>query len=135
MNCIVILAGEPKMKLHHIMLRVYNIEKSLDFYQNILGLNVLSTLELPEAKLYYIGKDETDVTLELCYNYCHPEKYTHGSHFGHVSYKVDSLNELEKKLNEYGLNFERPPFQSSDGCKIAQVKDPDGHLIEFFECI
>lgn len=123
------------MKLHHIMLRVYDIEKSLNFYQNVLGLNVLYTLELPEAKLFYVAKDEGDVALELCYNYSHPEKYTHGTHLGHVAYKVASLDEVNRKLNNHGLEFERPPFESQDGCRIAQVKDPDGHLIEFFECI
>jgi len=120
------------MKIRHIMLRVYDLEKSLEFYQKVLGLKILDTRDVKGAKMYYLAKESGDPMLILCYNFHHPEKYTHGTHFGNIGYQVDSIKEFGEKLASLGIEFERNPFDGPDGL-LAFIKDPDGHFIELIE--
>jgi len=121
------------MKLRHVMLRVYDIEKSLDFYQNVLGLKLIRTRDFKDAKLYYLAQKEGDPKLALCYNFNHYEKYTHGIHFGYIGFEVDSIDKYEQKLSSLDLEFERKPFVTEHGFKLAFLKDPDGHYVELVE--
>lgn len=122
------------MKIRGIMIRVYDIERSLDFYQNVLGLNIIRTREeFKGAKLYYLAKDDQGPLLTLCYNFHHPEKYTHGSHFGHIGYEIDSMKAFEAHINSLGIHFDREPFETKAGYLLAFIKDPDGIMIELLE--
>lgn len=117
-----------------IMIRVYDIDRSLEFYQNVLGLKVIKTREeFKGAKLYYLGEKEGDPLITLCYNYKHPEKYSHGTHFAHVGYDVDSMEQMSLHLKNMGIEFEREPFDTESGYRIAFIKDPDGINIELVQ--
>lgn len=121
------------MKIHDIMIRTYDIDVALEFYQNVLDLKVISVRDFKEAKIYYLAANEEDVKLALCYNFDHLEKYTHGSHFGYIGYEINSMEEFSCKLKELGMSFYREPFQTEDGNTWAFIKDPDGHAIELVE--
>lgn len=122
------------MKIRSIMIRVYDIDRSLEFYQTVLGLKVIRTRdEFKGAKLYYMGASEKDVLLTLCYNFNHPEKYTLGTHWGHIGYEIDSMEEFSKKLDNLGIEFDRQPFKTEGGYLLAFMKDPDGITIELVE--
>lgn len=121
------------MKLQHVMLRVYDIENSLVFYQNVLGLNVVKTLELKDSKLYFLAKDPEDPNLMLCYNYNHPEKYAHGNYYGFVGFEINSMEEFQANLKKQNGHFDREPFVSDNGTLIGFLKDPDGHRIEILQ--
>lgn len=122
------------MKFRGIMIRVYDIERSLDFYQNVLGLEILRTRdEIKGAKLFYMGINDSSPYLTLCYNFHHPEKYTHGSHFGHIAYEIESMKEFEEHIESLGISFDRLPFDTKNGFRLAFIKDPDGVMIELVE--
>jgi lactoylglutathione lyase len=115
------------------MLRVYDIDKSLEFYQTVLGLKLIKTRDFKEAKLYYMAEKDEDPKLALCYNYEHYEKYTRGTYFGYVGFEVASIDDFTKKLESLGLEYERLPFMTEHGYRLAFIKDPDGHMIELVE--
>lgn len=117
-----------------IMIRVYDIDRSLEFYQNVLGLKVIRTREeFKGAKLYYLAESEADPILTLCYNFKHPEKYTHGTHFGHIAYNIDSMEKMTQHLKNLGIDYEREPFETEGGFMLAFIKDPDGINIKLVQ--
>lgn len=125
------------MRLLHTMLRVGNLEKSLDFYQNVLGMKLLRRKDYPEGRftLAFVGYgDETDSTvLELTHNW-DTERYDLGNAYGHIAVEVDDAYEACERVKRQGGNVVREVGPMKHGTTvIAFVEDPDGYKIEFIQ--
>ena len=121
------------MKYLHTMVRVKNIDDSLDFYCNKLGLKEVKRKESEKGRftLVFLGADNSDEDtglLELTYNW-DPEEYTGGRNFGHLAYRVQNIYETCQKLKDSGVIINRPP---RDG-HMAFVRSPDGISIEILQ--
>lgn len=119
------------------MLRVGNLEKSLDFYQNVLGMKLLRRKDYPEGKftLAFVGYgDETDSTvLELTHNW-DTERYDLGNAYGHIAIEVDDAYKVCERVKRQGGNIVREAGPMKHGTTvIAFVEDPDGYKIEFIQ--
>ena len=115
------------------MVRVENIEDSLDFYCNKLGLKEIRRRDDKKGKytLIFLGaenSDERHALLELTYNWDH-ENYTGGRNFGHLAYSVNNIYETCDNLMKKGVTINRPP---RDG-NMAFIKSPDGISIELLQ--
>ena len=125
------------MRFLHTMLRVGNLERSLDFYTKVLGMRVLRKREVPEGKytLAFVGYgEESDHTvLELTYNWG-TEKYDLGNAFGHLALEVDDAARACAAVKAQGGRVTREAGPVKFGTTvIAFVEDPDGYKIEFIE--
>lgn len=125
------------MRLLHTMLRVGNLEKSLDFYQNVLGMKLLRRKDYPEGRftLAFVGYgDETDSTvLELTHNW-DTERYDLGNAYGHIAIEVDDAYEACERVKRQGGNVVREAGPMKHGTTvIAFVEDPDGYKIQFIQ--
>ncbi|MBQ4122204.1 VOC family protein [bacterium] len=123
------------MKLLHAMIRVKDIEKSLDFYTKLLDMEVTQKRRLDDCWLYFLENKESGFQIELTYNDEMPENgYDLGTGFGHFAFGVDSLEKFTNKLNELNYEYLYEPFDlNGKGSFIAFVKDPDGYEIELIE--
>ncbi len=125
------------MRLLHTMLRVGDLQRSIGFYRDVLGMKLLRTTDRPEQKysLAFVGYDTEDKTavLELTYNYG-VEKYDLGSAYGHVAIEVDDIRATCDAVRARGGKVTREPGPVRGGTTvIAFVEDPDGYKIEFIE--
>lgn len=123
------------MKFLHTMIRVKDIDKSLKFYTELLGLELAKKLRLEDSTLYFLSDKEGYTQIELTYNNEGPEKgYEIGTGLGHLAFEVDSMDEFTKKLHALGYEYLYEPFNLPDHkLKIAFVKDPDGYEVELIE--
>lgn len=123
------------MKFLHTMIRVRNIEKSLDFYQNLLGLKPVKQMRLSDCVLYFLSDEQGEVQIELTYNDDTPAQgYDIGSGFGHFAFQVDSMEDFTSKMKMFGVEYLWEPFKLREaGSTIAFIKDPDGYEIELIE--
>jgi len=125
------------MRLLHTMLRVGDMQRSIDFYTQNLGMKLLRTADNEEYKysLAFVGYgDEIDHTvLELTYNWGVSD-YEHGGAFGHIAIGVEDIYGLCDKLKAAGADVYREPGPVKGGKTIiAFVRDPDGYAIELIE--
>ncbi len=121
------------MKYLHTMVRVKNIDESLEFYCNKLGLKEIRRRESEKGRftLVFLGAEnssENSGLLELTYNW-DPEEYKGGRNFGHLAYSVKNIYETCEKLMGNGVVINRPP---RDG-HMAFVQSPDGISIEILQ--
>ena len=119
------------MRYLHTMVRVTDIDASLNFYCNLLGLKEMRRIDRPEHKysLVFVAAEKTpDAEIELTYNHG-PEKYTGGRNFGHLAFRVDNIYESCQRLMDGGVIINRPP---RDG-RMAFVRSPDGISIELLQ--
>tara|TARA_B110000438_G_C15815916_1_gene651933 strand:+ start:714 stop:1139 length:426 start_codon:yes stop_codon:yes gene_type:complete len=121
------------MKYLHTMVRIKNLDESLDFYCNILGLKEIKRKESEKGRftLIFLGADNSNEDtglLELTYNWDH-EEYTGGRNFGHLAYRVKNIYETCQRLIDNGVTINRPP---RDG-HMAFVRSPDGISIEILQ--
>jgi lactoylglutathione lyase len=119
------------MRYLHTMVRVANLEQSLDFYCNKLGLTELRRVEVPKGRftLVFLGAEENpDAQVELTYNW-DPEEYTGGRNFGHLAYEVEDIYAFCQRLMDAGVTINRPP---RDG-HMAFIRSPDGISIEILQ--
>jgi len=120
-----------RMKYLHTMVRVTDLDASLDFYCDKLGLNELNRYESEQGRFTLVflaapGDDEAQV--ELTHNW-DPEEYGEGRNFGHLAYQVDDIYALCRKLMDAGVTINRPP---RDG-HMAFVRSPDNISIELLQ--
>lgn len=125
------------MRILHTMLRVGDLERSVKFYQDILGMRLLRTSENPEYKysLAFLGYDDEDksAVLELTYNWGVSE-YELGTAYGHIAIGVDDIYATCEAVRASGGNVTREAGPVKGGSTvIAFVEDPDGYKIEFIE--
>ena len=122
------------MRLLHTMIRTGNLERSIDFYTNLLGMKLLRRKDYPEGKftLAFVGYgDESEHTaIELTYNWG-VESYDLGSGFGHLAIEVDDVYAACEDIRRRGGNVVREagPMKGGDTV-IAFICDPDGYRIE-----
>ena len=121
------------MKYLHTMVRVKDIDSSLDFYCNKLGLKEIRRIESEKGRftLIFLGAENSDDNtglLELTYNW-DPENYTGGRNFGHLAYSVNNIYETCDHLMKNGVTINRPP---RDG-HMAFIQSPDGISIEILQ--
>ncbi|AEC18111.1 lactoylglutathione lyase [Gallibacterium anatis] len=125
------------MRLLHTMLRVGDLERSIKFYTEVLGMRVLRRSENPEYKysLAFVGYDDEDKTavIELTYNWG-VSQYDLGSAFGHIAIGVDDIYATCEAVKAAGGKVTREPGPVKGGTTvIAFIEDPDGYKIEFIE--
>ena len=122
------------MRLLHTMLRVGDLDRSIGFYTDILGMRLLRKQDYPDGKftLAFIGYgDETDKTvIELTYNWG-VDKYDIGDGYGHIAIEVDDVYKAADAIQQRGGKILRPAGPMNAGTTIiAFVEDPDGYPIE-----
>lgn len=125
------------MRLLHTMLRVGNLEKSLDFYTRVLGMHLLRKNDYPEGKftLAFVGYGpETEQTvIELTYNWG-VDKYELGTGYGHIALEVEDAYAACDKIRDAGGKVVRDAGPMKHGSTvIAFVEDPDGYKIELIQ--
>ncbi len=122
------------MKFLHSMIRVKNLEESLKFYEQLLGMKQVRTKRLEDCTLYFL-EDENGGQIELTYNDDTPQEgYINGNAFGHFAFAVESFDEFTKRLYSLGYKYLYEPFDlDGKGSIIAFVNDPDGNEIELVQ--
>ena len=119
------------MKYLHTMVRVADLDKSIDFYCNKLGLVELDRRDSDAGRftlVFLAAPGDESAQLELTWNW-DPENYTGGRNFGHLAYAVDDIYALCQRLIDAGVTINRPP---RDG-HMAFVRSPDGISIELLQ--
>jgi len=119
------------MKYLHTMVRVTDLDASLDFYCDKLGLVEVRRKEVPEGRftlVFLAAPGDRGAELELTYNW-DPEDYTGGRNFGHLAYQVEDIYAACERLRSGGVVISRPP---RDG-RMAFVRSPDGISIELLQ--
>ena len=119
------------MKYLHTMVRVVDLEASMDFYCNKLGLEEVVRYDYPEDRFTLVmlaAPGDHDAQVELTYNY-DPEKMDVGRNFGHLAYAVENIYETCQKLMDAGVTINRPP---RDG-HMAFIRSPDDISVELLQ--
>ncbi len=127
-----------KFRLLHTMIRVKDLDKSIDFYTRLLGMKVTRRKDYPtgEFTLAFVGYgDESDSTvIELTHNWGQQEPYDLGTGFGHLAIGVPDIYKTCEALEAEGVSIPRPPGpMKHGGSVIAFIEDPDGYKIELIE--
>ena len=119
------------MKYLHTMVRVTDLDASIAFYRDALGLELMTQREVPAGRFtlaFLAPPGDPNAQVELTYNW-DPEAYTGGRNFGHLAYAVDDIYAACKRLQDHGVTVLRPP---RDG-RMAFVRSPDNISIELLQ--
>ena len=119
------------MKYLHTMVRVTDVEASLKFYRDALGLALLSRRDYPQGRfslLFLAAPGDEEAQVELTYNW-DPQEYGVGRNFGHLAYEVDDIYASCQRLKDHGVTILRPP---RDG-HMAFVRSPDNVSVELLQ--
>jgi len=132
------MTGNQKFRLLHTMLRVRDLDKSLEFYTGLLGMQLLRRKDFPEGKftLAFVGygPEEEQAVVELTHNWDRAEDYSLGEGFGHLALGVDDIYRVCDDLKEAGARVVREPGPMKHGTThIAFIEDPDGYKIELIQ--
>ncbi len=125
------------MRFLHTMLRVVDLQKSVDFYTNVLDMRLLRQKDYPEGRFtlaFLSYGEESEVTaLELTHNW-DTDSYTHGDAFGHLAIGVSDLYATCERIRSMGGVISREPGPMNAGTTLlAFIQDPDGYEIELLE--
>jgi len=115
----------------HTMVRVSNLEQSLDFYCNKLGLTQTRRIDNDKGRftlVFVAAPGQEDCAIELTFNW-DPEEYTGGRNFGHVAYEVDDIYAFCQRLKDAGVTINRPPRDS----RMAFIRSPDNISVELLQ--
>ena len=126
--------GEIIMRILHTMLRVGDLDRSLSFYTEVLGMHLLRQKEYPDGKftLAFLGygPEQSNTVLELTFNWGVTE-YELGSAFGHIAIEVDDVYQATDRIRRLGGKILRDAGPMNAGTRIiAFIEDPDGYPIE-----
>ena len=129
---------KTKFRYLHTMLRVLDLDKSIDFYTRHLGMKVLRRKDFPEGKftLAFLGYGEEDsnTVLELTHNWGQKEPYQIGSAYGHIAVGVPNVYAACEQMAKEGVKIPRPAGPMKGGSHpIDFIEDPDGYRIELIE--
>jgi lactoylglutathione lyase len=132
------LPDADKFRFLHTMLRVRDLDASLNFYQNLLGMKLLRKRDYPSGKftLAFVGYGEeaNSTVIELTHNWGQAEPYALGSAFGHLAIGVPDVYKTCERLAAAGVKIPRPAGpMAHGGSVIAFIEDPDGYRIELIE--
>ena len=119
------------MKYLHTMVRVTDLDASIAFYRDALGLELMTQREVPAGRftlVFLAAPGDPNAQVELTYNW-DAEAYTGGRNFGHLAYAVDDIYAACKRLQDHGVTVLRPP---RDG-RMAFVRSPDNISIELLQ--
>ncbi|GGY48389.1 lactoylglutathione lyase [Bacterioplanes sanyensis] len=119
------------MRYLHTMVRVTDLDASLNFYCNLLGLKEIRRKDVPAGQftLVFLATEAGAPEIELTYNWDSSEEYGGGRNFGHLAYEVDDIYALCQTLMDAGVSINRPP---RDG-RMAFVRSPDNISIELLQ--
>ena len=119
------------MKFLHAMIRVLDLDKSLKFFINDLGLKEVRRKEVPQGKftLVFLATEEGGPEIELTYNWDEKDHYSVGRSFGHLAFQVEDIYQKCEDLQNKGVTILRPP---RDGY-MAFIKSPDGISVELLQ--
>ncbi|MDE0538259.1 MAG: VOC family protein [Rhodospirillales bacterium] len=119
------------MKYLHTMIRISDVDESLDFWCNKLGLVELRRRESEAGRftlIFLAAPGDEEAQLELTYNW-DPDEYPEGRNFGHVAYAVDDIHETCRKLLDAGVTINRPPREG----KMAFIRSPENISVELLQ--
>ncbi|MBO0334994.1 lactoylglutathione lyase [Sneathiella sp. CAU 1612] len=130
--------SDSNFRMLHTMIRVKDLDKSLDFYVNNLEMKVLRKSDFPGGKftLAFVGygDEKENTVIELTHNWDQEEPYDLGNGFGHLALGVQDIYGICEKLEAKGVKIPRPPGPMKHGTSvIAFIEDPDGYKIELIE--
>ncbi|OIO67755.1 MAG: lactoylglutathione lyase [Zetaproteobacteria bacterium CG1_02_53_45] len=125
------------MRLLHTMIRVADLDRSIDFYTRVMGMRLLRRNDYPEGKftLAFVGyaQEAEQAVIELTWNW-ETDRYNIGDGFGHLAIGVDGIYTVCDEIRAAGCAIMREPGPMKHGSSvIAFVKDPDGYAIELIE--
>ena len=125
------------MRILHSMIRVNDLEESIKFYSEVLGMKLLREKEYPEAKfsLAFLGygKETENTVIELTYNW-DTNDYEHGNAFGHIAIEVDDIYKVCREIKNKGIKVIRDPGpMMGSRLLLAFIEDPNGYKIELIE--
>lgn len=125
-------------RMLHTMLRVFDLQKSLDFYTKHLGMKLLRKSDFPGGKftLAFVGygDESSNAVLELTHNWDQKVPYDKGNAYGHIAIGVPDIYGVCARLSEAGVKIPRPPGPMAHGSTvIAFVEDPDGYKVELIQ--
>ncbi|MEK6423086.1 MAG: VOC family protein [Burkholderia gladioli] len=120
-------------KIIHSMIRVHDLDRSLKFYSDALGLSISHRLDFPDFSLVYLRNPENDFEIELTWNKGREPAYTHGDGYGHIAVAVGDLDAEHARLST--LDLQPTPvkaFKRGDEtlARFFFIQDPDGYKIE-----
>jgi lactoylglutathione lyase len=123
-------------KAIHMMIRVLDEERSVNFYTRAFGLEIADRLDFESFTLVYLRNAEADFEVELTVNKDRTERYDLGDGYGHIAFCVDDLDAEHARFAELGLNPRKIVEFERDGGLLARfffVADPDGYQIELLQ--
>ncbi|HEY4161707.1 MAG TPA: lactoylglutathione lyase [Dongiaceae bacterium] len=125
-------------QLLHTMIRVYDLDKSIDFYTRHLGMKLLRRTDYPsgEFTLAFVGygNEDDNAVIELTHNWGQKQPYELGTAFGHLAVGVEDIYGTCENLGAEGVKIPRPPGpMKHGGSVIAFIEDPDGYKIELIQ--
>lgn len=131
-------ADTGSFRILHTMLRVLDLEKSIDFYTRLLGMKLLRRNDYEGGRftLAFLGygSEADTAVIELTHNWDQKEPYTIGSGYGHIAIGVPDIHATCERLAAEGVKIPRPPGPMKHGSTvIAFIEDPDGYKVELIE--
>lgn len=126
------------MKYLHTMLRVRNLDKAVDFYTKVLDFIEIRRTDYADGRftlcfLRASGDPDDGPMLELTHNW-DTDDYDNGNAYGHIAFQVDAIEEIGRKLAEFGYEFSWGPGETPDGNRrMAFLKDTDGYDVELIQ--
>jgi len=132
------LPAADKARLLHTMIRVRDLDASLNFYTNLLGMTLLRKRDYPTGKftLAFVGygDESNNAVIELTHNWDQKEAYALGTAFGHLAIGVPDVYKACEQLGAAGVKIPRPAGpMAHGGSVIAFIEDPDGYRIELIQ--
>ncbi|ELB2094792.1 VOC family protein [Vibrio parahaemolyticus] len=123
-------------KMIHTMIRVRDLDRSLQFYRDALELEIKDQYVFDGFSLTYLANEESGFELELTHNHDQIEPYTHGSGYGHLAVSVDDIEQAHKRIKSLGIeagDIKAFDHQQKHLATFFFVTDPDGYKIEFLQ--
>ncbi len=122
------------MRLLHTMIRVENLQESIDFYTKKIGLDLVSQEDLPgnDATVAFLRDPKSGHEIELTYNH-DGRSYDLGDGYGHIAFAVESVDDTYEEWSSRGVDFSLLPKTMKNGTRIAFAVDPTGYKLELIE--
>lgn len=132
------MSDDKQFKMLHTMIRVLDIERSIDFYTRLLGMKLLRKKDFPGGRFTNVfvgyGSEDTHAVVELTHNWDQVEPYDLGSGYGHIALGVKNIYKVCEDLEKSGAKIPRKPGPMKHGTThIAFIEDPDGYKIELVD--